>query len=309
MVHAVIAGGAGATLSLEQVLNVVAGGEVVLDSAASHRLKKESPAPKSFQAEQPPAAPSACGGSSLGRAQARAALFYKLLALINGRSGVRLSVAEALATLLNAGVAPSLPAADANKPALAALADLLQGVGSATAADGTQLDAAAALAAAGVEVPGLSAAERAVLQDGQAAAAGTAAICIQAGKTLLASANAVAALSAEALQADVGAGQGRGRAAQQLGGWATADGGDGGCQRSGHRSFTRPPPLLPHLPAGQGSGCRGGGGAAAQGRGAGGRGDARPARRLAPSQCKEGRRGRPAGRHQRSAGAAGQACS
>ena len=78
---------------------------------------------------------------------------------------------------------------------LASLAAFLQGVGAAEATDGSQLSAADALAAAGVEAPGLSTAERAVLTDGQGAAAGTAALCVQAGKLLLASANAVAALS------------------------------------------------------------------------------------------------------------------
>ncbi|PRW59901.1 histidyl-tRNA synthetase isoform B [Chlorella sorokiniana] len=200
--HAVICGGAGATATLDQVVAVAGGAHVALDSAALGRLKKESPAPKAFQAEEPAAA-AAASAAALEWPQARAALFYKLLALVNGRSGVRPVVAEAIAALLNAGGAPRLPAADSDAPALAALAALLQGVGAAEAADGSQLSAADALAAAGVEAPGLSAAERAVLSDGQGAAAGTAALCVQAGKLLLASANAVAALAAEALQADV----------------------------------------------------------------------------------------------------------
>lgn len=201
--HAVICGGAGATTTLEQVVAVAGGAQVALDSAALGRLKKESPAPKAFQAEEPPAAPADGSGAALERPQARAALYYKLLALVNGRSGVRPVVAEAIGALLNAGGAPRLPAADSDAPALAALAALLQGVGAAEAADGSQLSASEALAAAGVEAPGLSSAERAVLIDGQGAAAGTAALCVQAGKLLLASANAVAALAAEALQADV----------------------------------------------------------------------------------------------------------
>lgn len=200
--HAVIAGGAGATLSLDQVLAVVHGAQVVLDSAASQRVKKESPAPKSFQPEQPPAKAPPCS-SALDRPQCRAALFYKLLALINGKSGVRLAVVEALAALLNADATPVLTAADVDAAPLAALAAFLQGVGAAASPDGTQQTAADALAAAGVEAPGLSAAERALVLDGQSVAAGTAAICVQAGKLLLTVANAAAALSAEALQADV----------------------------------------------------------------------------------------------------------
>lgn len=207
MIHQIFAGGAGATLTLEQALAVVQGAEVVLDASASQRLKKESPAPKAFQAEPAPASQTAASTcSTLDRSQARAALFFKLLALINGRSGVRLAVAEALAGLLNRGATPALPAAATDREALASLAAFLQGVGSATGTDGAQLSAADALAAGGGEAPGLSTAERAVICDGQAVAAGTAALCTQAGKLLLSVANAVAALSAEALQADVSAG-------------------------------------------------------------------------------------------------------
>lgn len=215
--HAVIAGGAGVSLSLDQVLAVVQGAEVVLDSAACQRLKKESPAPKAFQAEPAPEAPTC--SSILDRPQARAALFFKLLALINGRSGVRPAVAEALTALLNSSATPALLVAAADDVALAALAAFLQGAGSATGADGTQLSATEVFAAAGLEAPGLSAAERAVVCDGQAAAAGTSALCCQAGKLLLSVANAVAALSAEALQADVsmaGAVQRAGRSRRYL---------------------------------------------------------------------------------------------
>ncbi|KAL4859038.1 Histidine--tRNA ligase [Chlorella vulgaris] len=203
--HAVIAGGAGSTMSLDQVLAVVHGAEVVVDRAAALRVKKNSPAPKSFQPEEAPAAASdAAAVASLKQALVRAAMFYKLLSLVNGKSGVRLAVVESLAALLNACVVPALPAADSDAASLAALAAFLQGVGSAVAADGTQQKASDALAAAGIQSPpGLSAAERAVMQDGQSAAAGTAAICCHAGKLLLATANAVAVLSAEALQADV----------------------------------------------------------------------------------------------------------
>lgn len=187
------------------MLAVVHGAEVVVDRAAALRVKKNSPAPKSFQPEAAPAAASdAAAVASLEQALVRATMFYKLLSLVNGKSGVRLAVVESLAALLNAGAVPALPAADNDAASLAALAAFLQGVGSAVAADGTQQQASDALAAAGIQSPpGLSAAERAVMQDGQCVAAGTAAICCHAGKLLLATANAVAALSAEALQADV----------------------------------------------------------------------------------------------------------
>lgn len=201
---AFIVGGAGATVLLEDVIRVVHGTEVALDRAAADRVKKESPPPKSFQAEETPVAAQPASSACLDAHQTRAALLFKLLSLINGRSKVRLAVVEALAALLNAHLAPCLPATDADQAALAALAAALQGVGSACRGDSTlPEDLPAALAAAGVEAPGLSMAERAVVQDGQSASGGTGAICVEAGKQMLAVANAVAALSAEALQADV----------------------------------------------------------------------------------------------------------
>jgi histidine ammonia-lyase len=203
MAHkAFIVGGAGATITLDDVLKVVHGSEVALDHSASDRVKKESPPPKAFQAEDAPAhapAVEAC----LDPQQTRAVLLYKLLSLINGRSRVRLAVVEALAGILNAQLWPCMPVADTDQQALSALAAILQGVGHACGGAAGRRSIADTFAAAGLAAPGLSAAERAVVEDGQSAAGGTGAICVQAGKQLLAVANAVAALSAEALQADV----------------------------------------------------------------------------------------------------------
>eukprot|EP00887_Chlorella_sp_A99_P006734 scaffold3.g6734.t1 len=188
-------GGAGATVTLDDVLRVVHGCPVALDAAAAHRVKKESPPPKSFQAEA--AAPAPQAAAWLDAAQTRAALLLKLLALAGGRSGVRLAVVEALGALLNAErLPPLLPAADDDAGALAGLAAALEGAGG---AGGAALVAAGAAGAA----PGLSAAERATLLDGLAASGGTGALVVQAGKLLLAAANGVLALAAEALQADI----------------------------------------------------------------------------------------------------------
>ena len=223
-----IVGGAGATVLLDDVLRVVGGAEVCVDAAAAERVKKESPPPKAFVAEAPPADAPAVG-ACLDAAQARAALLYRLLSLVNGRSKVRLVVVEALAAWLNAQLVPTLPAADTDAAALAALAAALSGVGTACPAaclGGSSCAAGRvplgdALAGAGLTAPGLSAAERAVLVDGQSVSAGTGAICVQAGKLLLGLANAVAALSAEALQADVSAGL-RGRGCEDCLRWRAA---------------------------------------------------------------------------------------
>jgi hypothetical protein len=196
--------------SLDDVLKVAHGLEVALDGAAAERVKKESPPPKSFEAEVPRYAPAEVPlhtRNCLDTAQARAAILVKLVSLIGGKSKARLAVLQALTDLLNKGITPCLPLGDVDQPLLAALADALQGGGAAAlAGSGALLPLAQALQEAGLEAPGLSAAERAAVEDGQCASGGTAAICVQAGRALLAAAGAVAALSAEALQADVSRG-------------------------------------------------------------------------------------------------------
>lgn len=195
---AFIVGGAGATVTLDDVVKVVLGAQVALDHAASDRVKKDSPPPKSFQPEEPPSeAPAVL--TCLDAKQTRAALLFKLLSLINGRSKVRLAVVESLAAILNAGIVPCLPAAPADHQALVSLAAAMHGLGNTCC----QATIAESYDAACIQPPGLSTAERAALEDGQSASGGVGAVCVQDSKLLLAAANAVAALSAEALQAEV----------------------------------------------------------------------------------------------------------
>ncbi|KAG2423232.1 hypothetical protein HXX76_015488 [Chlamydomonas incerta] len=212
-------GGIGAQPSLDDVVKIAQGGLVVaLDAAGAERIKKESPAPKAFQAEAfAPPAPDA--GALLDAAQTRAVLATRLMTVMNGRSGVRLQVADFLTQLLNKpGLLPALPAAPTDVAVLSRLADACHGAGAAlqtsaaaasphtsaehpasVAAPGGPL--AEALAAAGVAPPSLSAAERAVLSSGASAAAGVGALAVAGGKRLLSTATAAAALSVEALGA------------------------------------------------------------------------------------------------------------
>jgi len=193
----------GGQTSLEDVLRVVAGNQIQVDAAAAHRIKKESPPPKTFEPEVPPTNSDDEITQYLDYAQTRAALFYKLQTLINGKSKCRVDIVQTLEAMLNAQVYPSLPLGPTDGVALHALANAFHGVGTATAGDNV-LPLLEALKTAGIEtVPGLSVEERAVLEDGQAVSAGTGAICTQSGKALVNIATAVAALSAEALQADV----------------------------------------------------------------------------------------------------------
>jgi histidyl-tRNA synthetase len=189
--------------SLEDVLRVVAGHQIQVDAAAAHRIKKESPPPKTFEQEAPPINGDVEITERLDYAQTRAALFYKLQTLINGKSKCRVDIVQTLEAMLNAQVYPSLPLGATDGVALHALANAFHGVGTATAG-GNVLPILEALKTAGIEtVPGLSVEERSVLEDGQAVSAGTGAICTQSGKALVNIATAVAALTAEALQADV----------------------------------------------------------------------------------------------------------
>lgn len=124
--------------------------------------------------------------------QARAVLFMRLLSIMNGKSGVRLQVAEFLKQVLNGGGAVPLPVAP-EQEIMAALADACKGVG--------PLGLAEALQAAGAEPPFLSAAERTILQSGGNASAGIGALAVMWGRSLVGAATAVAALSCEAFGA------------------------------------------------------------------------------------------------------------
>jgi hypothetical protein len=279
-------GGVGATPSLDDVVSVASGHAIALDGAAAERIKKESPPPKLFEPEpvepQTPgsskaAATTAAAGSAAGfaaggatdvvagaaaaaaaaagpgwpsclsREQARAAIVTRLLSIMNGKSGVRLQLADFLKDLLNKDLLPALPAAD-DHAALTALADACKGLGHvipppqpaalpalpSSAADGgadapaadaavggaqeqqeqqqeqAQQAFAAAVEAAGLSPPGISAGERCVLTSGAAVSAGVGALVIVAGRQLLSAVTAVAALSCEAAGAHVSFWRGHG---------------------------------------------------------------------------------------------------
>ncbi|GBF98090.1 histidyl-tRNA synthetase [Raphidocelis subcapitata] len=192
--RAVIVGALGAAApSLEQVAAVAAASlPVALDPAGSERVKKEAPRPFVPEEDAEQGDLGAGSDAQLTPAQARAVVFARLLSLANGKTGVRLQLLQFLAALLNGAGAGALPLpAAAERKVMAALADACKGAGA----------AGAAVAAAGLEPPALSAAERAVLLSGGAASAGLGALVVQWGRELLGAATAVAALSCEAFGA------------------------------------------------------------------------------------------------------------
>lgn len=196
-------GGVGSQPTLDDVVRIAQGIHVALDPAGAERVKKASPPPKSFQAETCDAAPST-SGTKLSYEQSRAVVATKLLQLMNGRSGSRVQIAEFLVNLLNTGVAPSLYGQEEDASTLRGLALACHGLGSSLTASSTDQALADSIAKLSVEAPKLSVAERVVMEGGAAATAGIATLAVQGGKKLLSLASAAAALSIEAVGAQVG---------------------------------------------------------------------------------------------------------
>ena len=146
-------------------------------------------------------------GAPLSPSIVRAAITVRLNGLLRGHSGVRPAVIERVAEILNAGLTPVVP----RTGSLGASGDLapsahaflpLVGEGEVTGPDGTASPAAAALAAAGIEPIELAPKEALALVNGtHFMAAIGALLALRAGR-FLDSADAVAALSLEALRGE-----------------------------------------------------------------------------------------------------------
>jgi histidine ammonia-lyase len=143
-------------------------------------------------------------GEDLPRDAVRAALTVRINGLLRGHSGVRPVVLEHLAALLNEDVVPCVPrtgslgaSGDLAPSAHASL--VLVGEGEATDAAGRRLDGPAALAAAGLEPLVLEPKEGLALINGTHFMAGLGALATVAAERLVDAADAIAALSIEAL--------------------------------------------------------------------------------------------------------------
>ena len=103
-------GGVGAQPTLDDVVRIAHGQIVSLDPAGADRVKKLSPPPKQFQAEPwSDASGVAAAATGLKATQIRAIVAAKLLALMNGRSGVRLQLCEFLSQVRCGSVLPHAP--------------------------------------------------------------------------------------------------------------------------------------------------------------------------------------------------------
>ena len=174
---------------------------VAIDGATAQRVKKESPAPKQFQVEPTPNGGDVAAEAYIPADVIRAALFFKLNNVVNGKSKCRLSVVEQACGMLNAGVLPAIDVAKGtDREVFGGIADAFHGVGR-ELSTGASLQTA--LEGAGIAMSQLSTDERLVLEDGMACSSGVGAICVEEGKAVVSLATFVAALSAEALKAEV----------------------------------------------------------------------------------------------------------
>ena len=164
------------------------------------RLKKESPPPKDFKADQQSAHLRAAEEVSLTSLETRASLVCRLISLANGNTKVRVAVVQYLIDLLNSKIQLRLSSAS-DTAALQQLADTVSGIGLHA---GQTTSPSEATNSTGLSAPGLSQQERGVLQSGQWVTLGVAAITVQNARQLLLGATAVSALTAEALQLQVG---------------------------------------------------------------------------------------------------------
>ena len=187
--------------SLADVLPIASAAlEVELDASAAQRVKKDSPAPKQFQAEEKPTSTDQINSSFIPAAVVRAALFFKLNNVVNGKSKCRLAVAQQLCGMLNSGVVPQVNIeSKTDKDVFSVIADACHGIGR----DLSGEDLSTALEKAGIEPSSLSTDERLILEDGMCCSSGIASLCIQEGAAFLNLSTFVVALSAEVLRAEV----------------------------------------------------------------------------------------------------------
>ena len=199
MSSSVVIGGATFAPDLQTVWQIAQGQQIALDQTTADRLKKESPPPKEFKAEQQSANPRRAEEVSLTSLETRASLFCRLISLANGNTKVRVAVVQYLIDLLNSKVQLQL-SSGSDITALQQLADTVSGI---SLHDGQNTSHSEATNSSGLSAPGLSQQERSVLQSGQWVTLGVAAITVQNARQLLLGATAVSALTAEALQLQV----------------------------------------------------------------------------------------------------------
>eukprot|EP00898_Chlorokybus_atmophyticus_P006253 jgi/Chlat1/6629/Chrsp482S06115 len=204
----VLLGGAGARLTPEDVRAVaVRGVRVELDAAAVERLhrlqgpKQEEEASSALHslAAVPPTVDHAAASNTpeLLTEQVRAALLVLAAELLRCRPPPRATLPRFIIGALNAGLHAQLPHCASDAQALKHIATFI--------CAGPQQDAPETLSAAGLAPPGLTPAERNWLQQSCCVSNALAALAVCACRALLGPADAIAALTCEALQSQTAA--------------------------------------------------------------------------------------------------------
>lgn len=202
MSNSIAVGGVGATPSVDDVFKVARGElTVTLDPTAIGRVRKESPTPKNFVAEEASPVPADGLSTSLSREHARAALYVRTLGLITGKSGVRDSVIKALVELLNSRSHLAMPAGATDASVLQAAASCMYGVGTVFGEACEPLEVSSAISQ--LPSPALSLDERAQLCSGMPVTAGVLSVGVVRVSVLLSAFVPIVALSAEALRANM----------------------------------------------------------------------------------------------------------
>lgn len=135
-------------------------------------------------------------GPPADRSVVRAMMLARLQALAQGRSGVRLSVFDALASLINASITPDVPeigslGASGDLTPLAHVAQVVAGDGSVRAPDGSPAPASDALAEAGLEPVSLDGRDALALVNGTAFMTGLASLALVRAERLMRRAEAL----------------------------------------------------------------------------------------------------------------------
>jgi histidine ammonia-lyase len=199
---AAIDSGHAALLRFMETGGAVYGVTTGLGAAVDTRLSLASPLPQ----HRIPLARSVGVGAYASPEQVRAIMAARLARLAQGCSGISLSTAEALASVLNAAIHPLVPmtgsVGEADLAPLAHIAAVVFGAGEAEV-DGATIPGAAALARFGLTPPEAGPKDGLALVSSNAASVGLGALVVHKGRRVLAGLLAAACLSLEGFRANL----------------------------------------------------------------------------------------------------------
>lgn len=199
MSRALAVGGQGSAPRVDDVVAVACNEVVItLDNSNISRIKKESPAPKSFAPEEPGESAGAVDADRLANSISRAGIYCALIRLVYGSSTCRPAVLQALEGVLREGGSQvSLPKARGDSDALAGILAALSGKGAAVGLSDEVLTGALP----GDAPPGYSKVERLQLLSGSPVTCGALALAVAQLRSALQVGSMALAMSCESLKA------------------------------------------------------------------------------------------------------------